>query len=409
MSKEIILETGADDYHVHLRQSKLMDFVVSQIYSSGVRRVLVMPNTNPPLTTVPQISEYYQLLKDLDPRIDYYMTLYLTPNISLNDLTEIHHWNTLRKKANQDGIIVGIKYYPKASKTTFSHFGVDDLIKDISSEIFEKMIEYNLVLNLHGEAEECNQSIMHNEPRACFIYSDSTLNSEQNFLPTLITLLKQYPKLKIVFEHISDAKTVDLILQSSTSNIAATITPHHLLLMVDDVLGNPFHYCKPVIKSNFDKESLWRVIESGDKRFFLGSDSAPHCMIQKLNSVIPCSQARKEKSFTLSSQDNPIPLAGIFHYPYLLPILATAFEKRNCLHQLIPFISQFGRQWYQLEPSSNTNSSSQYQDSIRLIKQESIIPASVSYHHANDSATISFTIIPFMANQSIPWSVLIKS
>lgn len=344
------------DLHVHLRQGDMMRLVVPHVRLGGVGRVLVMPNTVPPIATIKAALEYHDQLVKLEPNTQYLMTLYLTKEMSKEEI---------KKAAQTKGIVTGVKFYPKGV-TTHSDHGVEDLLSDIDPGVFAAMEEHNMILHIHGEvgAGCCGHE---NEPLGSHM-----LEAEEAFLPTLERLTKAYPRLKVVLEHVTTKSAVDFVLGGHAgSSVACTVTPHHLCLTVDDVLGNPLHYCKPVAKYLEDKKALWRAIKSGDPRFFLGSDSAPHPMEKKLGQV-PAA-------------------AGIYTLRYLAPLLAHLFEENGCLDLLENFACRFG-------PAFILGSNASSEERITLKRGETIIPDTL--HGPND-----LKLIPFWAGRKLGWTL----
>jgi len=239
------------------------------------------------------------------------MSLYLHPNISPDTI----------KEAKAKGI-TGVKSYPHGV-TTHSDHGV------VSYEqfypVFEEMERQNMVLNLHGEAP----------PSAT---SDVTvLNAEETFLPTLLDLHRRFPKLRIILEHCTTEAAVKAV-KSCGPTVAATITAHHPFLIVDDWAGDPHCFCKPVAKLPSDRRALLRTLVSGDPKFFLGTDSAPHPAISKRGDKVA---------------------AGVFTQPNAVSYVVDALEvgvemsviseDEITQEKLANFISEFGRSFYQVE------------------------------------------------------------
>ncbi|KAJ9625030.1 dihydroorotase [Taxawa tesnikishii (nom. ined.)] len=238
---------GAFDAHVHLRSSTMCELVTPMIRKGGVNTVMVMPNLVPPVKTVPHALEYKNSLEAIEPNVRFLMSLYLHPDITPQTI----------KDARAAGIL-NVKSYP-AGVTTNSDSGV------VSYEqfypVFEEMERQNMILNLHGESPS-GQDI-------------TVLNAEEAFLPTLKELHKRFPKLRIVLEHCTTAAAVEAV-KSCGPTVAATLTVHHLFLIVDDWAGDPHCFCKPVAKLPSDRRALLRAAVSGNPKFFLGTDSAPH-------------------------------------------------------------------------------------------------------------------------------------
>ena len=306
-----------DDLHVHLRQGELMDAVVPSISSGGVGRVLVMPNLSPPITTVHQAVEYRKKLISLNPKVEYFMTLYLSGGISEQDL----------RIAKQNNVI-GVKSYPKGV-TTGSDAGVESY--DIYYQIFQEMENLGLSLHFHGEV-----------PNAC------VLKAEEMFLSNLLIIHQQFPKLKIVLEHVTTEAGVNAVLACGPT-VAATITIHHLDLVISDVVGNNVNYCKPVAKLESDRSALRNIIKSGNSKFFLGSDSAPHLINSK--------------------QKHTGCPAGIFTQPLVAQYLADCFDRLGCLDKLKNFACEFGSNFLGLPERERF-------EEITLLEQETVVPDS---------------------------------
>ncbi|PFH33077.1 dihydroorotase [Besnoitia besnoiti] len=296
------------DMHVHLRQDEMAKLVTPTIKPGGCRRVLVMPNTVPPVTTCEQAAAYREQLISLDSSVEYLMTLFLSPELSIDDLRQ-------NAKACR---VVGVKSYPKGV-TTNSDKGVESY--EQYYPLFEAMEELGLTLHLHGE-----------------VPGVAALDAEEAFLPFFEQLHARFPSLKIVLEHVSTAAAIQTI-KRMPSNVGATITPHHLLITVDDVMkaetvkmatesggnralccagavANPHNFCKPLAKMNEDRAALQQVVREGDSHFFLGSDSAPH---------------------PRTSKEGSPPAAGVFTQPLLLAYLTDIFAKLGCLSKLRKF------------------------------------------------------------------------
>ncbi|KAJ2497897.1 dihydroorotase [Coemansia sp. RSA 1972] len=350
---ETITLPWASDFHCHLRQGAMMDTVTPMVEQGGVRTVLAMPNLTPPLTKTHMAVEYGQQLQKLAPNVHFILTLYLNPDLTPEEI----------KKAAEAGI-TAVKVYP-SGVTTNSDWGVLDF--KIYYPTFAAMQEHNMVLCLHGECpSDADKGI-------CI------LNAEERFLATLRELHEAFPKLRIVLEHATTKAAVDCV-KSLGDTVACTITAHHLFITVDDWAGQPHHFCKPVAKFPSDRDALQQVVKSGHPRFFLGSDSAPH----------PRQAKQGEK-----------PAAGVFTTPVLVPLVATLFEKLACLDKLEGFISTNGRTFYQL-PSLGPEDGT-----ITLTRSAGwSVPASYEVQDsANTSDSKPDTVVPFMANSKLTWSL----
>ncbi|KAG4304437.1 hypothetical protein PORY_002147 [Pneumocystis oryctolagi] len=340
---QLELSAGAD-FHTHLRSDKMMKQVVPSIRLGGCSIAYVMPNLIPPVTTVDMCMNYKRELEALDPETMFLMSLYLSPEITPKVIEE----------AKAAGII-GVKAYPRGV-TTNSQFGIESYEQYYPT--FSAMEKHGLVLNIHGEEQ--------NSPGKDNI---TVLTAEQEFLPTLLNLHAQFPKLKIVLEHCTSAASIEAI-KSCGDNVAGTITAHHLFLTVDDWAGNPYAYCKPVAKLPSDRKELLNIATSGNKKFFLGSDSAPHPQMLKINT----------KKIA----------AGIFTQPYLMSYLAEAFDSVGKLDKLENFACIFGREFYNIK---NINMDKK----IILTKQPFQIP---SVFGSGDIA-----VVPFLEGKTLNWTV----
>ncbi|KZP12089.1 Dihydroorotase [Athelia psychrophila] len=301
MATTIALPAPAD-FHVHLRQGDLSKLVTPHVRKGGFHLAYVMPNLKPPITTVSQALEYKSTLESIDPSVDYLMTLYLSPDLTPEEV----------RKAKDAGI-VGVKSYPRGV-TTNSDSGIESY--EIYYPVFEIMQEVGMVLNLHGEVPSDPATNTH------------ILNAEPTFLPHLEAIHKAFPKLRIVLEHATTRAAVDMV-KSLGPTVGCTITAHHLALTVDDWAGQSWNFCKPVAKYPDDREALREVVREGHPRFFLGSDSAPHPPHTKATSTPQSACA-----------------AGVYTSPILLPLVAHLLEDFGALDKLEGFVGGFGRAFY---------------------------------------------------------------
>lgn len=328
------------DYHVHLRHGDLMKAVVPTIREGGVNVVYVMPNLVPPVTSVQQCLSYKAELEAIDSRVTYLMTLYLCPDITPDVIRE----------AAKAGIS-GVKSYPKGA-TTNSQNGIESY--EPFYPTFAAMEECGMVLNLHGEV-----------PPASAGGDITVMTAEHAFLPTLLDLHKRFPRLRIVLEHCTTADAIKAVL-SCGPTVAGTITAHHLFLTVDQWVDNPFSYCKPVAKLPSDRQALLTAATSGNPKFFLGTDSAPHLRAAK--------SGGKRTA------------AGVFTQPYVLPYVATAFEKLGQLAMLENFACRFGRAFYGHEELGTD-------EKVLLVRQATRIADEIG------------GVVPFMAEEELAWAV----
>ena len=233
--------------------------------------------------------------------------------------------------------------------------------------IFEALQRNNLVLNLHGAKPPAKDESIH------------VLNAEPEFLPALVKLHKDFPKLKIILEHCTTAAAIDVIekinadlAEDEPVKVGATITAHHLSLTIDGWAGNPVNYCKPVAKLPTDKRALVDAATSGKRYFFFGSDSAPHPLSGKVKHVGVC--------------------AGVYTQSHALLYVAEIFDKAGKLDNLKKFVADNGKQFYGIKDADVKN-----QDHCVLVNKE------VKVHEAIGQGEL--TVIPFRAGEKFNWSV----
>ncbi|KAL2131506.1 hypothetical protein VTI74DRAFT_4948 [Chaetomium olivicolor] len=303
---------AAADMHVHLRNAPgpIASLVTPTIRKAGIDTVFVMPNLAPrPVVSLEEALAYKKALQELDPEVNYLMSLYLHESVTPEVI----------RGAKAAGIW-GVKAYPRGA-TTNSQWGVVSF--DPFHEVLKAMEEEGIVLNLHGEVPSSAAEGV------------TVMNAEARFLPTLKGLSEKYPKLKIVLEHCTTADAVEAV-RSLGDNVVGTITAHHLSLLVDDWSANVHHYCKPSAKSPEDRRALLNAVVTSNGKFFLGTDSAPHDITSK-----------KGKGNTA---------AGVFTQPYALGYVLTALEEgiaRGDIEEsavtgdvLKGFFSEYGRKFY---------------------------------------------------------------
>ena len=242
------------DFHVHLRDGEMMEAVTPTIRLGGIDTVFVMPNLIPPITNVEHALSYQKKLQILAPDVQFLMSLYLHPSITPQTI----------KDAKAAGI-TGVKSYP-AGVTTNSASGVFNY--ELFYPVFAAMEAADMVLNLHGEVPSSHSP------------DTTVLNAEESFLPTLLSLHRKFPSLRIVLEHCTTSAALSAV-RSCGPNVVGTITAHHLFLSIDDVVGDPLNFCKPVAKLPSDRLALLKAAFGGEEKFFFGTDSAPHPMHAK--------------------------------------------------------------------------------------------------------------------------------
>lgn len=334
-----------DDWHLHVRNDAILKTVIAHT-ARQFARAIIMPNLKPPVSTVEQALTYRsQILQALANKssLNPLMTLYLTHSMTKNEV----------KKAAESEHIHGIKLYP-AGATTNSDSGVKNL-KAIYP-ILETMEQTDIPLLIHGETTESD----------CDIF-----DREKAFVETsLIDIVKTFPNLRIVVEHVTTREAVDFVMASS-NKVAATITPQHLMFNRNAILAEgirPHHYCLPIIKREHHRQSLVKAATSGNPKFFLGTDSAPHLT---------------------NSKENSCGCAGCYSAHAALELYAEVFEQAGALDKLEGFASFFGADFYQLPRNKKT---------ITLQKQQWTIP---DCYQVNDD-----TITPLQANEVLNWKLL---
>lgn len=343
---ESITIAKPDDFHLHLRQDIMLLNVIQHCRNWG--RVLVMPNLSPnPVLNGPDAMLYKaEILEALNAHGFYcepLMTIQLTENTTPEMIFE----------AKRLGVIAA-KAYPKA-QTTNSDNGISDYHSMDLHYALNAMQECGMVLCLHGETPKPGVFC---------------LDREKEFLEIVEDYAELYPNLKIVLEHITTEAAVDLV-NALPENVAATITLHHLLLTLDDVVGNtiqPHYFCKPIAKREGDRQALLVAAMQGwNNKFFFGSDSAPH--------------EKKNKECASGC-------AGIYTAPVALPLLAEVFETYAVppMKDLLEaFVSKNGRDFYELPPNEGT---------ITLVKE----PWTVPYN------TYDY-VVPFYVGKEISWRI----
>ncbi len=306
MTQALTLRTP-DDWHLHLRDGAMLRAVLP--YSAAhFARAIIMPNLVPPVVTGAQAAAYRdRILAALPEGADFtpLMTLYLTEDTDPDDVA----------KAHANGLITAVKLYP-AGATTNSASGVADF--DRVQPVLERMAEIGLPLCVHGEVTDPAVDIFDREA----VFIDRILDP----------LRTRVPGLRVVMEHITTADAADYV-RSADSGLAATITTHHLVINRNHMLVGgirPHYYCLPIVKREEHRLALRAAATSGDTRFFLGTDSAPHTDPAKLQ---PCG------------------CAGCFTAPNTLSILAHVFEAQNALNRLEAFTSLNGPAFYGLAPN----------------------------------------------------------
>ena len=336
--------TTPDDMHLHLRDEGALACTVPHT-AAQFGRAVIMPNLKPPVTTTEAALAYRSRILENVPaggHFDPLMTLYLTDNTHAEEIS----------KARASGHVLACKLYP-AGATTNSDFGVTDL-KNLD-DVFETMSSNGTPLLLHGEVTDQNVDIFDRE--AVFI--------QRHLLP----LLDRHPDLKIVLEHLTTADGVEFV-KNAPDNVAATITAHHLLYNRNAIFSggiNAHMFCLPVLKRERHRQSLVEAATSGNTKFFLGTDSAPH---------------------PKSGKEAGCGCAGIYTAHAALELYAAAFEAVGALDKLEGFASFFGADFYGLQRNSGT---------VTLERVQWEVPA--SYGFADE------VVKPLEAGNKLGWRI----
>ena len=343
---EKVTLTKPDDWHLHLRRGNAMKSVVG-MSALQMGRAVIMPNLSPPITNTKQALKYHNEIIQALPKGSKFiplMVLYLTDKTTKNEIID----------ASNASEVYAVKLYP-AGATTNSDSGVTSL-KNIYPAL-EQMQKEDTPLLIHGEVTDADVDVFDREK----VFIDRKLTK----------LVKDFPSLKIVLEHITTKDAVDFISECET-NIAATITPHHLLANRNHMLVGgikPHYYCLPVLKRQSPhQESLIAAAVSGSPKFFLGTDSAPHEKHQKESSC-GC--------------------AGIFSAHAAIELYAEAFDRVGKIGKLEGFASFFGADFYGLPRN---------QEKITLGKDTWQIPESFNFSGSH--------VVPFFAGEKLSWKLL---
>ena len=326
------------DMHLHLRDGDMLNLVgplTSQTFSGA----LVMPNLVPPITTKEALLSYKQRIKEACKKDNFepFLTLFFKNDYSYEFLEDIKN------------DIIGIKLYP-AGITTNSETGVSSMDIEVLRPTLESMSKLGIPLCIHGET------------------NGFVMDREKEFMPIYESIAQNFPKLKIIMEHITTKDAIELL--DKYDNLYATVTLHHLLITLDDVAGgmlNPHLFCKPIAKRPEDRTALLNTALKGHPKLMFGSDSAPHPKHKK--ECCGCA-------------------AGVFTSPIALQVLVELFEKHNSLENLNAFLSLNAQNIYNLSLEKKT---------IKLIKKDFVVPTVYSYANEN--------VVPMYAGETISWSI----
>ena len=335
--------TRPDDWHLHLRDHEALKAVLPHTVRQFARAI-IMPNLKPPVRTVADAAAYRDRILAAIPKgqkFEPLMTLYLTDNTTPEDIIA----------AKTSGFVKAVKYYP-AGATTNSEFGVTDIRK--CDAVLAAMQQVDMPLLMHGEVTD----------REVDIFDREKVFIKQQLIP----LKQRFPTLRVVMEHITTSNAVEFV--QSTNNIAATITPQHLLFNRNEIFQGgirPHYYCLPILKREKHRKALVKAATSGSPKFFLGTDSAPH------------SRDRKETSCGC---------AGCFSALHALELYAEVFESANALDKLEAFASFYGPDFYQLPRNT---------ERVTIAKKSWHVPEEISFTTSG--------LVPLRAGSEMSWKM----
>ena len=324
------------DMHIHLRQDDMLENV-AKYTTNSFSGAIVMPNLQPSVTTKEQVIKYKKQINEVAGSDDFepLMTVFYAKDLDVEKLVDMKDE------------ITAVKYYPQGA-TTNSDGGLAFIDIEAMRPVIEKLQELEIPLLFHGET------------------NGFVMDREYEFHNVWESLAKAFPKLKIMMEHISDRRTIDLL--DKYDNLYATVTVHHLLYTLDDVIGGmlePHMFCKPVIKTPADRDAIQKAVLAGHPKIMFGSDSAPHL---------------KENKLKTSGS------AGIFTAPLALPLLAEFFERHDKLELMQAFVSDNAKKIYNLKNIP--------QKTILLEKKEWSVPEEYA------------GVVPILAGHTLNWSII---
>jgi dihydroorotase len=338
--------TRPDDWHLHVRDGEALATVVPHT-AQRFGRALIMPNLRPPVTTTEQALAYRDRILAAVPqgvRFEPLMSLYLTDNMSPDEID----------RAKASGAIVAAKLYP-AGATTNSDAGVTSI--DKVYPVLERMEACGIVLCVHGEVTAGDVDVF---------------DRERVFIERVLSpVVRRFPGLKVVFEHITTAEAAQFV-RAAGSHVAATVTAHHLLLNRNAIFAGgirPHHYCLPILKRETHRQALVEAVTSGNPRFFLGTDSAPHVR---------------------SAKESACGCAGCYTAHAGIELYAEVFEAAGALDRLETFASLNGPAFYGLKPNP---------DRITLQREVWQVPDSYAYLGSDP-------LVPLRAGESVAWKLL---
>ena len=342
--KQSITIRRPDDWHVHLRDGAMLA-AVAPYTARQFARAIVMPNLSPPVTTTAMGAAYRERILAATQGHDFtpLITAYLTDTTDAEDIARGH----------AEGVFTAAKLYP-AHATTGSAHGVTDIA--LVRGVLARMEAIGMPLLIHGEVTDHDVDIFDREA----VFIDRTLTG----------IVRDFPALKIVFEHITTADAVTFV-ENASGNIAATITPQHLHLNRNAMFAGgirPHAYCLPVAKREVHRLALRKAATSGNAKFFLGTDSAPH---------------------TVAAKESACGCAGIFNAPFAIESYAQVFDDEDALDRLEGFASEFGPRFYGLPLNDAT---------IMLERAATVVPNRVSASGTD--------VIPFHAGETLGWQLV---
>ena len=333
-----------DDWHLHFRDNEFLKSTVNAT-ARIFRRAIVMPNLKSPITGTKQAVDYRKrILEAADPKLNFepLMTLYLQDQMDLKDI----------EAGLEQNVFAAAKLYP-AHATTNSAHGVTD-VKNIYP-LLKLLVKHNKPLLVHGEVTEA---------------SVDTFDRERKFIADVLgRVCSDFSDLKVVFEHITTKEAVKFV-RERKGQVGATITPHHLKFNRNVMFSGgirPHYYCLPILKREEDRLALIDAAVSGEKSFFLGTDSAPH---------------------SVETKEAECGCAGIYNASHALEIYAEIFEEQNALDRLENFASVFGAEFYCLPLN---------EDKVELSKKSQVVPKDFSFHS-------NVRVKPFLAGESISFT-----
>ncbi len=333
-----------DDWHLHVRDDAALRAVVPHT-AARFGRALIMPNLRPPVTSTAQALAYRERILAVVPgaRFEPLMSLYLTDSLPPDEID----------RARDSGRVIAVKLYP-AGATTNSDAGVTAIEK--VHPVLERMEKLGMVLCVHGEATGAEIDVF---------------DRERVFIERVLSpLVRRFPALRIVFEHITTADAAQFV-RAAGANVAATVTAHHLLLNRNALFEGgirPHHYCLPVLKRESHRQALIEAVTSGSPRFFLGTDSAPHAR---------------------STKEAACGCAGCYTAHAGIELYAEAFDAAGALDRLEAFASLNGPAFYGLAPNP---------DRITLRRQAWTVPQ--AYPFAGDDS-----LVPLRAGETVAWEL----